>query len=373
MELLKRMLRGEMFSMSKPRFAIIGAGAGGQSMAAILTQKGYSVKLYDNDLDRIEGLNRLKSISVTGKIEATGFPEVVSAEIASVMEDVDSIMVVTTTDAHKDVAKRIAPYLVEGQTILLNPGHVFGALEFSQILFKECGVKKRLVIGEASDLMYACRLPENGKPFHSGIKKTTEVATLPAKDVGTLLEVLGEAFPNLVPMKNIFETGLEGGGAMLHPIPSFMNINKIDSNESFDYYMEGVTPSIAKLILSADSERLAVCNALGLEVPSLVDSLKKTYNLSFDDLYELIQHNKPYGGVKSPSSVNHRFMVEDVTSGIVPLASIGKQLNVETPILNAFIDIASVISGKDFWLEGRTVDKLDMDGKTLEEIMQMIS
>ncbi len=66
-------------------------------------------------------------------------------------------------------------------------------------------------------------------------------------------------------------------------------------------------------------------------------------------------------------------MVEDVTSGIVPLASIGKQLNVETPILNAFIDIASVISGKDFWLEGRTVDKLDMDGKTLEEIMQMIS
>lgn len=29
---------------------------------------------------------------------------------------------------------------------------------------------------------------------------------------------------------------------MLHPIPSLMNINKMDLGESYDYYMEGITP-----------------------------------------------------------------------------------------------------------------------------------
>lgn len=34
------------------KFAIIGAGAGGQSMAAILTSKGYIAKLYDIDKEK---------------------------------------------------------------------------------------------------------------------------------------------------------------------------------------------------------------------------------------------------------------------------------------------------------------------------------
>jgi len=342
-------------------------------MAAVLAQKGYSVKLYDNNAKRIEELNEIRNISVTGKIEANGFPEVVTTDIAAVMESVDAIMVVTTTDAHKEIARKILPFLHDDQVILLNPGHVFGSLEFSKILFEENRLKKRVIIGETSDLMYACRLTENGHPFHSGIKKTMGVATLPAGDVGILIEILNPVFPSLVPMKNIFETGLSGGGAMLHPIPSFMNINMIDSHQAFDYYMEGVTPSIAKLVSAADRERIAVCEALGLEVPSLVNALKKTYNLSYDDLFELIQHNKAYEGVKSPSSTGHRFMVEDVVCGIVPLASMGDELGVNTPILNAFIEIACVVSERDFWAEGRTVDKLGLKGKTLEEIYQIIS
>jgi opine dehydrogenase len=168
------------------------------------------------------------------------------------------------------------------------------------------------------------------------------------------------------------ETGFSGGGAMLHPIPSYMNINKIDAGESFDYYMEGITPSIAKLISAADKERLAVCKALGLNVPTLAETLKRMYNLEYDDLFELIQHNKPYEGVKSPASAGHRFMVEDVACGIVPLASIGCELGVETPVLDAFIEIACVVSGRNYKAEGRTAEKLGLKGKTLEEIYKMI-
>ena len=51
------------------KFAIIGAGAGGQTMAAVLSSQGYSVKLQDIDSEKIRRLRELKTIRVTGKIE----------------------------------------------------------------------------------------------------------------------------------------------------------------------------------------------------------------------------------------------------------------------------------------------------------------
>ncbi|MCQ5046047.1 NAD/NADP octopine/nopaline dehydrogenase family protein, partial [Dysosmobacter welbionis] len=64
---------------------------------------------------------------------------------------------------------------------------------------------------------------------------------------------------------------------MLHPIPSLMNLNRMDRAQDYDYYIDGITPIIARLVSACDCERLAVCRALVLEVSSLVASLQKTY------------------------------------------------------------------------------------------------
>lgn len=302
--------------MKDLKFAIIGAGAGGQSMAAILTERGYQVRLHDKNSATIDKLNELGTIRIKGALEAEAKPEVITTDIAVALEGADVIMIVTTTDGHADVAKRISPYLHNGQIIMLNPGHVGGALEVSNII-RESGCSADLVIAEAADLMYACRVIEVGHIFHSGIKKRTEVATLPAKDVNKLLEVLQPIFPMLVAADNVLYTGLLSGGAMLHPIPTLMNVNKIDHNQPFDYYMEGITPSVARLIEVADEERLAVCTALGIKIPSLVKNLQGIYGLTQDDLYELLQNNEPYKGLKSPGNLSHRFVVEDIMSGLV--------------------------------------------------------
>lgn len=359
--------------MERMKFSVLGAGAGGQTMAAVLSSKGYSVKLYDIDQAKIDRLNELGEISVTGKFTCKGSPELMTTDLASAVRDVDVIMVTTTTDAHKTLANQCAPYLRDGQIFMLNPGHVGGALEVSHIIRDVHRCKADIIIAEAGDLMYACRTSEVGATFQSGVKTFTEVATMPAGDVDRLLEKLKPIFTNLVPAKNILETGFEGGGAMLHPIPSLMNLVRTDAGVAYDYYMEGITPSVAKLVSACDAERLAVCRALGLEPPSLVESLKKMYNLVPDDMYEMLQSNKAYVGVKSPMDLGHRFIVEDTLCGIVPLASIGNMLGVATPIMNAFIDIAGVVCGRDFRAEGRTAENLGLSGKTLEEIYQMIS
>ena len=359
--------------MESLKFAVLGAGAGGQTMAAYLTSHGYSVRLYDNDKEKIAKLNELGNIRVTGKFECEGFPEVCTTEIGPAVEGVDVIMVTTTTDAHAEIAELCAPYLHDGEIFMLNPGHVGGALLVNNIIRNIHGCKADIIIAESGDLMYACRVMELGHIFQSGIKTGVLTATVPAGDVDKLLAKIGGIFTNLVPAKNILETGFEGGGAMLHPIPSLMNINHTDAGEGYDYYIQGITPSIAKLVSACDDERLAVCHALGLEVPSLVKSLQEMYKLTQDDLYELLQNNAAYKGLKSPMNLKHRFIVEDTLSGIVPLASIGHMFGVKTPIMDAYIQIASVICGRDFAAEGRTADKLGLAGKTVDEIYAMIS
>ena len=354
------------------KFAVLGAGAGGQSMAAILSSKGYEVRLYDNNAEKIAKLNELGKIQVTGKIECEGSPSLITAELEAAVKDVDVIMVTTTTDAHAEIAYLCAPYLHDGEIFMLNPGHVGGALEVSNIIRNVRGCKADVIIAEAGDLMYACRSYEIGQAFQSGLKKKVLVATLPSTDVTRLLDKIGDIFPNLAAAENVLETGFEGGGAMLHPIPSLMNINHTDMGENYDYYMEGITPSIAKLCSACDAERLAVCKALGLEVPSLVKSLQGMYGLTQDDLYDLLQHNAAYKGLRSPSNTKHRFIVEDTVSGIVPLSSVGHMLGVKTPVMDAYITIASIVCGRDFATEGRTAEKLGLAGKSVEEIYAML-
>ena len=49
------------------KYSVLGAGAGGASMAVILKSQGYPVKLYDKNSALIEQLNALPAITLTGK------------------------------------------------------------------------------------------------------------------------------------------------------------------------------------------------------------------------------------------------------------------------------------------------------------------
>lgn len=63
------------------KFAIIGAGAGGQSMAAILTDKGYTTRLYDIDKEKIHRLQEL--VPLRSPASSSARPSLLSSPTAS--------------------------------------------------------------------------------------------------------------------------------------------------------------------------------------------------------------------------------------------------------------------------------------------------
>jgi len=120
-----------------------------------------------------------------------------------------------------------------------------------------------------------------------------------------------------------------------------------------------------------DKEWLEVAAALGIKAMSAKNWLYTAYSASGKNLHEAIEANPGYLGIKAPDRLNHRYINEDVPMSLVPLASIGDMLKVETPSIKLIINLASIMRGKDFLKEGRTVESLGIQGMSIRDIRML--
>lgn len=357
--------------MEKTKFAIIGAGNGGQSFAGHLTLLGYPVSLFDVEKVKLDGLMKTGIIKLTGAVEGNARIPLITGDIANAISGAEVIMVVIPTVYQRSIAIAMAPFLVDGQIIVLNPGATGGALEVRTAI-QEAGCKANLIIAETHTLLYACRSPQAGEAYIGGIKDEVELATLPASAATKVAAILNRPFPQFKAVENILVTSLNNANAMMHPAPTLLNAGRIESKSSFNYYSDGITPALAKVIEKLDAERLAIANALGVKVPTINDFYTASYGATGADLYEQIQKVKAYEGIKGPTSLNTRYLFEDIPTGLVPLSLFGRALGVSTPTMNAVIELGNILHGKNYWEEGRSLEKLGLAGKTPTEIRELV-
>jgi opine dehydrogenase len=350
------------------KFCVLGAGHGGLAMAAHLAIKGFKVNLYNRGRNKIIPVIHRTGIKVEGEVKGFGKIELASGNIKECIKDADVLMVVVPANGHRFIAEACAPYLKENQVVILNPGRTGGALEFYTVL-KQKNVKRLPFIAEAQTFLYASRSlgPAHARIF--SIKNSVPLATLPAYWIPGVLKIINRAFPQFIPGDNIFKTSFENIGAVFHPALTILNAGWIESTYGdFEYYIKGASPSVAHVLEKLDKERLDVAAALGIKVMSAKAWLYTAYSATGDNLHEAIQDNPGYLGIKAPDRLHHRYVDEDVPMSLVPLASIGDMLKVETPTIKSIIRLASIMRGIDFWKKGRTVQKLGIKGMSIKEI-----
>lgn len=350
------------------KFCVLGAGHGGLAMAGHLAINGFTVRLYNRGRNRILPVIRRKGIKVVGEVKGFGRLELVSTNIEECLDGVDVLMVVVPANAHRSIAETCAPYLKENHVVVLNPGRTGGALEFLNTL-KEKGIQEFPFIAEAQTFLYASRAlgPAHAKIF--SVKNSVPLATLPAYWIPGILKIINRPFPQFIPGDNIFKTSLENIGAIFHPALTIMNAAWIEETHGdFEYYIQGASHSVSSVLECLDKERLEVAAALGIKVMSAKAWLYTAYSATGKNLHEAIQDNPGYLGIKAPDRLHHRYIDEDVPMSLVPIASIGDMLKVETPTIKSFIHIASLMRGIDFWESGRTVEKLGIKGMSIKDI-----
>ena len=354
---------------------VIGAGHGGKAMSAHLALMGTKVTLFNRTWKNVEALAARGGVFVKSNENVHGFGEMaqVTSDIEIAVKNSQLILLVVPAFAHAELARKMSPFLEDGQIVVLNPGRTFGAFEFRKELV-ESDCVANVVVAEAQTFLYASRSDGPAQAFIHRIKDAVPLAALPASDTQQVLDVLKPYFPQFIDGKTVLHTGLNNIGAVFHPAIALHNLGWIEATGGdFQFYIDGVTPSVAKLMEAIDRERVSIGKMLGIGVITAKEWLKLAYDSEGENLYEAIHNQEGYRGIKAPSTINHRYINEDVPMSLVPMASLGNVLGIRVRGMTSIIRQACIIRNRDFWALGRSVEHLGISNIKPEKLLSIVT
>ena len=361
---------------NRTSFTVIGAGHGGKPMAAHLALMGFPVTLFNRTFEHIEALKKRGGIDLeSAEGGPHGFAKLdhITSNMSEALQQAEMIMVVVPSSAHADVAKAVAPHLRDGQIMVLHPGRTCGALEVAKAL-RDNGCTADVTIAEAETFIYASRSdgPAQARIFR--IKEAVPLAALPATRTRQVLDKINQAYPQFIDGVNVLHTGLNNMGAIFHPALTLLNAGWIEATHGdYQFYIDGVTPSVARVLEVLDRERVTVASSLGIRARTAMEWLQLAYNTTGEDLHEAIQNQPGYYGIKAPSTLSHRYIFEDVPMSLVPIASLGERYGVSVRGMDAIIRLACIVHRTDYWRRGRTVDKLGLADLSVSELTRYVN
>ena len=99
-------------SENKKRWAIVGAGNGGQAFAGYLSMLGVDIAIYDNFQTTVDALNEQGGVYLEGNGKKTGFGKIefATTDMEKAIDGCELIMVILPSIYHKSIAQKMAPY-----------------------------------------------------------------------------------------------------------------------------------------------------------------------------------------------------------------------------------------------------------------------
>ena len=242
-----------------------------------------------------------------------------------------------------------------------------GSLVFRRVL-DEAGVKAKIDLAEMDNYPYSARKlgPAKMKPIVT--KRWLQIASFPGNRIDAVFETSGPLFPTAVKAANVLHTGLMNANAMLHVANCMANATKIERGESYQFYAEGVTNSVARVYQAISNERVKAAAAFGVKVPTMTDWFDVVYKVREPTWVEAMQKltynaDGPYGGTPTPKSFDSNFVAEDVPVGLVPMVALGNAAGIAMPAMRTLIDFTSLMTGDDYAKNARTLGRMDLVGK----------
>ena len=360
----------------KTRYTVMGAGNGGKAMAAHLALMGYPVTLYNRTADNVRAIRLRGGIELAaedGVPHGFGRLERVTSDLVEALADCEVIQVVVPAFGHGPLARAMAPHLRDGQLVILNPGRTGGTLEVLKAL-REGGCTADVTLAETATLLYVCRSEGPTQARITRVKDAVPIAALPATRTSEVLARISDAFPEYIDGETVLHTGLNNMGAIFHPALTLLNAGRIESTGGdYEFYIDGVTPSVARVLEALDRERVTVGSAVGIRAQSAREWLSLAYNAVGETLHDAIHNQSGYRGIKAPATLMHRYITEDVPMSLVPIAALGQRFGVQVEAINSLIRLASIIHQTDYWRRGRTLAVMGIEQLTVSELQELVS
>jgi opine dehydrogenase len=134
-----------------------------------------------------------------------------------------------------------------------------------------------------------------------------------------------------------------------------------------------MTPAVGAVMEAVDGERLAIADAFGVQAKSLArhfceERTKTKEAIRSGSAYRIVKESQSSQRIKAPSTLDHRFLHEDVGCGLVPMSAFGNLVGVETPNMEALTRLASLANDIDYTSSGRTLDRMGLSGVSADRM-----
>ncbi len=353
------------------KITVIGCGNGAFATAVDLTQKGHEITLFVS-ADHARNFSQIQDNTIyCSGVGPQGAVKIhkITCDLDEAMAEYDLIMPVTPSYAQEEIAMYLAPYLKDGDKIILSPGSTGGCLVFAKI-FHDLRPNLKVKLAEIHTLPYTARKTGPDSVNISLMTNVMYFAAFPACYNEEMLQLVHVFYPTVQLVHDVLEASMNNGNATTHPAPVVLNAGKIEYYKKHYHYREGITPSVARVVQMIDDERKAICRAFGYAEIDIKDRLEMMgYCPHGETVYECIQGSTDiFLPLEGPNDLNGRYLAEDAPLSLLAMASIGHSVGVPTPLMDSVVHLASALKNENYWLTGRTLDKIGLENKSIEEI-----
>lgn len=308
-----------------------------------------------------DAIREIGFITLRGYGHGTAVPAKITTDAEDAVRGAEAIFVHVISDRHEEIARAIAPYVEDGQHILIIPGNL-GSFVFRRV-FQEMGVTAKVTLTEKEGNFCPCRLTAPAEVILGKKPNNGRVCSLPASDTQRVLKDL-EGVVQYSANQNVFEAVINSGNMLTHIASTVLSAAEIEhKGKDFSIFKYSFTPATVRCINQIRNERLAVIKAMGM-TEHVAFNPEKYQNIGAYPDSKIFYEN-----MNGPHTLEHRFLTEDCSCSGAFAVSMGKRLGLELPLLSAFLVVAGTITNRDYLKDGRTLENLGFPKEmTLSEI-----
>ena len=359
--------------MAAKPVTIMGGGNTAFSVAARLSLKGFDVTLFEHP----DFADSVMEVARTNTIHLSGVGETGSAHIGRVTVDPkealdasDLLLLIVPAYAHKPFAEICAPYIRPEHTVVIMPG-TMGSLEWARIAADFNS--NSFILAEVDTAPYVCRKTSPDSAVIWGEVTGLGVGVMPSSKTEEVRGTLDSLFPGVTVYDDVMACGLSAMNPVVHPAGVLMNAGRVEySRGEFYFYEEGVSPSVAKVIMQVDAERRELGWALGYDLSPVNQAFHEAGFGPSGDLWSAINGSYMLTRLKAPGNLESRWLTEDIPYGLAAWSKVAAQFGVKTPVMDAFVNVGSIVMGFDAWEQGRGPQELGISGMGIPELKRFL-
>jgi opine dehydrogenase len=326
------------------QLAVLGAGAIALASAALAAARGHAVRVWSPSGRGTAGLRaRGGRLTATGEVAGV-FTLGVAETTAEAVAGAGCVLVAVPANGHRAVMEAVAPHLAAGQTVLVSAAASLSPLYLDWLI----GGRGVTVAGFGTTALTARRGADGASVQVATLRGACDVAAVRAEEteaaIASATALWGDRF---VPAESVLAVALANINPIAHTAMALCNLSRIEHQEVWPQY-HCTTPSVARLILAMDTERQALAAACGVRIPTAEEFFRRSYALSALDLAGMMAElHARRGGPAGPTTIETRYVLEDVPYGLVFYLAQAREAGVAMPVTEGAVRLASAAWGRD--------------------------